>query len=108
MKYRLLTLIAVLGLFVALPALALDLQGARSSGLVGESLDGYVEAIVDRGDVNALVAEINAKRKAEYVRISRENGQSVDIVAKLAAEQIINRLDAGAYYEGLDGNWKRR
>ena len=108
MKHRLLTLVAILGLLITLPAIALDLQGARSAGLVGESLNGYVEAIDNRADVKALVAEVNAKRKAEYARISRENGQNVDTVAKLAAEQIINRLGAGAYYQGPNGNWKQR
>ncbi len=108
MKYSLLTLITVLGLFFSLPAMALDLQEARNSGLVGESRTGYVEAVVNRPDVQALVSEVNAKRKIEYARISRENGQSADVVAKLAAEQIVNRLSPGAYYKDAGGSWKQR
>jgi len=108
MKFRLLTIIALLGMVISLPAMALDLQEARSSGLVGEALSGYVEPIVSRPDVYALVAEVNAKRKQEYTRISQQNGQPVDIVAKLAAEQIINRLDNGHYFKAPDGSWKRR
>jgi uncharacterized protein YdbL (DUF1318 family) len=108
MKTRFLTLFTLFGLIMAFPAIALDLQSARTSGLVGETRDGYVAAVVSRPDVQALVDEINAKRRAEYARISKENGQSVDVVAKLASEQIINRLDSGAYYKGPDGSWKRR
>ena len=108
MKLRFLTVIALLGMIISLPAMALDLQEARSSGLVGEALSGYVEPIVSRPDVNALVAEVNAKRKQEYARISQQNGQSVAVVAKLAAEQIINRLEPGQYFRTASGEWKKR
>jgi uncharacterized protein YdbL (DUF1318 family) len=104
--------ISLIALFMAvslaLPAWALDLHSARAAGQVGEKADGYVEALKATPDVNALVAEVNAKRKAEYARISKENGQSVDVVAKLAAGEIIKGLPAGASYQGGDGSWKKR
>jgi uncharacterized protein YdbL (DUF1318 family) len=77
----------LIGVF-ALSAVALDLQTARSSGLVTEKADGYVAAAKPSPEVDALVKEVNAKRLAEYTKISKENGQSVDVVAKLAAGQI--------------------
>ncbi len=88
----------------ALPALAIGLQEARSLGAVGEKTDGYVAAIKSSGPVNALVAEVNSKRKAEYTRISKENGQGVDVVGKLAAPQIIKGLPTGSMYQDGDGN----
>jgi len=104
--------ISLIALFVAvslaLPVWAVDLHGARANGSVGEKADGYVAVLTPSGEVNTLVAEVNAKRKAEYVRISKENGQTVDVVAKLAAEQIINGLPAGASYQDAGGNWKKR
>lgn len=75
----------------AASALALDLQTARSSGMVKENSDGYIEAVQSTAEVNALVSEVNGKRKKEYERISKENGQPVDVVGKLAAEQIKNK-----------------
>lgn len=108
MKLRILTVIALLGMIISLPAMALDLQEARNAGLVGEALTGYVEPVVSRPDVNALVEEINAKRKQEYARISEQNGQPVSVVAKLAAEQIIKRLGTGHYYKAVDGSWQKR
>ncbi|HRQ59906.1 MAG TPA: YdbL family protein [Alphaproteobacteria bacterium] len=95
-------------MLLAAPAYALDLQQARAAGSVGEKLDGYVSARSDAPDVQALVADVNGKRRAEYTRISKENNQPVDIVAKLAAEQIINGLAPGAYYQAPDGSWKKR
>ncbi len=108
MKLRHLGIVFAVITLLAAPAYALDLQQARASGLVAEKLDGYVAARSDAADVQALVTEINAKRKEEYNRISKENNQSVDVVAKLAAGQIINGLAPGVYYQTPDGGWKKR
>jgi uncharacterized protein len=108
MKSRFATMLILLGLLVATPALALDLHGARSAGLVGEKADGYAQALNSTPDVAALVADVNAKRQQEYARISKENGQPADVVAKLAAQQIITGLSAGASYQTPSGEWKKK
>ena len=83
---KLLTLTAIA--FVSFPAFALDLHSARSTGMVGELSTGYVKAVKPSAEVDALVASVNAKRRAEYERISKQNGQPVDVVGKLAAPEI--------------------
>ncbi len=93
---------------IAVPAMALSLNEARSKGQVGEKLDGYVQALSSGSDVNKLVAEVNARRKAEYERISKENGQPASVVGKLAAGQIINGLPKGSKYQSSDGSWKTK
>lgn len=108
MKLRQLTLLVLLGIMIAAPAYALDLKQARSSGLVGEKIDGYTEALKQTPEVKVLVDDVNAKRRAEYQRISKENGQSVDVVGKLAAQEIISKLPAGSSYQAADGSWKKR
>ncbi len=90
------------------PAFALDLQSARSSGILGEKNDGYVAVLKPSAEANALAASVNAGRKAEYARISKENGQSLDVVGKVAAEAILNKISAGAAYQGADGSWKKK
>ena len=100
-------LIAMFAL-VAFPALALELHDARAQGLVGERADGYVEGLATAGGVSQLVTDVNSKRKAEYAKIAAQKGQPVDVVAKLAAQQIIGGLEAGASYKDADGNWKKR
>lgn len=105
MKLRFLTALALIGTVLVVPAFALDLKEARSSGLVGEKLDGYVAGLKSTPDVQALVTDVNGKRQQEYARISKENGQPVSVVAKLAAEQIINRLESGSFYQTPDGKW---
>lgn len=92
-KHRFIAAIATI--LVALPAFALDLHTARTAGQVQETPEGYISALKPTPEVNALVAEVNAKRKAEYTRISKQNGQSVEVVGKLAAPQIAKSIAAG-------------
>ena len=85
----------VLAALVAMPALALDLHEARKSGQVAETPEGFIKAVKSSAEVDALVTEVNAKRRAEYQRISKENGQPVDVVGKLAAPQIAKKAAEG-------------
>lgn len=107
MKIRFLSLL-LLATLIASPAWALDLASARGQGLVGEKLDGYIAPLQMTGEVNNLVGEVNAKRQQEYARISKQNGQPVDVVAKLAAQEIINNLPSGSMYQSPGGGWKQR
>ncbi len=107
MTHKFIATLALTALF-AFPALAMSLQEGRASGAIGEKMDGYVAVVVQSPAASALASEVNAKRKAEYARISKENGHPADIVAKLAAEQIINGLPAGAKYQDASGNWKSK
>lgn len=108
MKRIVLVITVLVGLTVAAPAFALDLHQARSSGQIGEKNDGYVTALKPGADVNALVADVNAKRQKEYAGISAQNKQSVDVVAKLAVGQIVQGLEPGAQYQDASGAWKTR
>ena len=104
-----LTALSLLFALLAMPAWALDLQSARSQGLVAERGDGYIEAVdAKAGGVSALVADVNAKRKEEYARIAAEKNQPVNVVAKLAAQQIMQGLPAGASYRDDSGAMKKR
>ena len=107
MRFHTFALAAFLAI-MSFPAFALDLQHARAAGSVGETSSGYIAAIKKTPEVEALVAEVNAKRKQEYVKISQSNGQFVDVVARVAAEQIINNLEAGSLYQAADGTWAKR
>lgn len=100
-----LSMIVTTILLFSAPAFAIDLSGARSQGLVGETQAGYVARINGGAEVAELVSEVNLKRRAEYERISAENGQSIDVVAKIAAGEIINNLPQGAKYKDNKGKW---
>lgn len=108
MKRTLIAAFFGLGLFLSSHAFSMELAQARAQGLVGETADGYIAVVNASPDANAVVAEINARRRAEYTKISKDNGQSVAVVGKVAAERIIGGLPAGSYYKGADGSWKKK
>lgn len=95
---------AAISLFAG-SAYALDLQEARAKGLVGETQAGYVARINGGGDVSALVAEVNLKRRDQYEAAAKEKGQPVEAVAQIYAEEIINNLPKGSKYKNSAGKW---
>lgn len=109
MNSRTVLLSALTGLvFAASTAFALDLQSAKSRGLVGEQPNGYIGAVAPSPDVNQLVSSINAQRRQAYANISKENGQPLNVVESLAAQKIYNGLARGEYYKSGDGSWKQK
>ncbi len=107
MRFTFLGIMAA-ALLLAGTAFALDLHEARNSGILGEKADGYVAVLQKSPEADALAAEVNAKRRAEYQRISAENGQPVNVVATLAAQQILKRLEPGDKYQDASGTWQTR
>ncbi len=108
MNFRAFLAASCLTLLLSGAAFALDLQQARTGGVLGERADGYVEVLKASPQAQALAVEINAKRRQEYGRISTQNGQPVDVVARLAAQEIAAKLPAGSMYQAADGGWKRK
>jgi uncharacterized protein YdbL (DUF1318 family) len=89
-------------------AYALDLDGAKAQGLVGERRDGYLGVVAGGGEVQTLVASINAKRKEEYARIAAGNKQPIATVEKLAAAKAIQMTKPGHFVMDAGGNWVKK
>ena len=105
---RILAVSVLLALAVAAPAHALELEQARAQGLIGEQADGYIGAVAPSPEANALVADVNARRRAAYGDIAAKNGTSPDAVAAVTAERLIARLPKGAFVQGASGGWVRK
>jgi len=107
MKYLLSLLLGSL-VFVAVPALAIDLQMAKEQGLVGETPTGYLSTVVDSdAEVKDLITTINTKRKAKYVEIAKKNSISLEKVEKLAGKKAIEKTPTGQYVK-IDGHWLKK
>ncbi len=92
----------------SLSAFALDLDTAKSQGLVGERPDGYL-GVVHGGSAEAaaLVKDINAKRRAVYVDIAGKRGTSIGAVEVTAGQKAIEKTEPGNFI--LDGDhWVRK
>jgi len=98
----------VLLLVLAVPALALDLDGARAKGLLGEQANGYVGIVVSpTPELEKLTAEINAKRKARYEEIAARNGAPVEAVAALAGKKLVDAAPSGQFVR-TNGGWTKK
>jgi uncharacterized protein len=106
---RLAAILITLGL-AALPVAAQSLDAAKAAGQIGERIDGYV-GVVDAnapGDISKLVDQVNAGREAKYAEIAAERGTSVQAVAQIAGQKLIERAPPGEYVMGADGRWRQK
>jgi uncharacterized protein YdbL (DUF1318 family) len=88
---------------------AAEIDQAKRQGLVGERADGYV-GLVDESasaDVRRLVADINARRKAEYQRIAQENDLELEQVQALAGRKAIDKTQPGGWIL-VNGGWQQK
>lgn len=102
-------MLALGALLTSVPAAhALDLDQARSQGLVGERYDGLIGPVQGGGEVEALVARINAQRMDEYRRIAQQNGVPIQAVQKMAGERLVNGAASGTFVMTPSGQWQRK
>lgn len=91
------------------PVFAISLDAARAQGLVGETMSGYIAPVQSpSADVQALVNQVNAQRRAHYQSIAGRNGVGIEEVGRLTAEKIINGLPGGAFFQSANGAWRQK
>lgn len=95
-------------LLFSVPALALDLDAAKHQGLVGEQPNGYLGVVKATPEAVELTSDINEKRRQAYQRIARENGITLDQVARIAGQKAIEKTDAGDYVKAPTGQWLKK
>lgn len=101
-------LTAVLLLVSSALAMALDIDSAKSQGLVGEQPNGFLGIVKATSDAVQLAAEINAKRRIAYEAIAKKNGATLDQVAILAGQKAIEKTAPGSYIQTPDGQWIKK
>lgn len=100
--------LAVLLLSASPLVMALDLNEAKTRGLVGEQVDGYLGVVNPTPEAVALAEDINAKRKAAYETIARQNGATLSEVAALTGQKVIDKAAPGTFVKGADGSWVKK
>ncbi len=97
-------------LLLALPALALTLDEAKSSGQVGEQADGYLGTVNANPSAaaKALVKEINGKRHELYLQKAAKAGVATEIMEQRTGERLQQMTPAGEYIQRPDGSWMRK
>lgn len=84
-------------------------DAARSSGQVGEKMDGYL-GIVGTGSaqLQQIVADINIKRRAVYADKARAANATLEEYALTSGCLAIARTAPGEKYQAPDGSWQTR
>jgi uncharacterized protein len=85
------------------------IDAAISSGTVGERIDGYL-GVVGTADATTVrkVQDINNRRRAVYEQTAGDNNTTVQIVAQLAGEKLIAKLEPGQFYMDDSGIWQSK
>lgn len=88
--------------------LGVSLEEAKAKGLVGEKANGYLGVVTPSGqDVQALVNDVNKKRRLAYEDIAKRNKTPLDAVETLAGEKALQNTQPGNYVEG-PGGWMKK
>ena len=104
-------LFAALFLVFALQtAWAIDLHTAKDQGLVGEANTGFLAPVKQpaSAEVRALIADVNAKRRAQFERTAKNTGATVEQVRVRFYELAVQKTRSGHYYQDRNGAWKRK
>ena len=97
---------------VAAPAYAQRDPGyaaARSSGQVGEKMDGYLGIVgSETVELRRIVNDINIKRRAVYSERAQATNATLEEYALTAGCQAILATKPGEKYQAPDGSWQTR
>ena len=97
-------------LWLPLPCWGLTLEAAKAQGIVGEQPDGYL-GIVQPGasaEVQALVNDVNQKRRQTYEDIARRNSTELKAVEMLAGKTAIDNTRPGNFVRSPSGQWVKK
>jgi uncharacterized protein YdbL (DUF1318 family) len=91
-------------------AWAIDIDTAKAQGLVGEANTGYIAAVQTpaSAEVRALIADVNAKRKASFDSTAQKTGTTLAQVAYRFYELAVQKTAPGHYYQDAGGGWKKK
>ena len=97
-------------LFAVQSAWAIDIHAAKDQGLVGEATSGYLAAVKSpaSNEVNALIAEVNKKRKEQFEKTAQKTGTTLAQVQNRFYELAVQKTHAGHYYQDSGGKWVKK
>jgi len=82
---------------------------ARAAGQVGEKVDGYLGTVGSQSAaVEAVVRDINIKRKAFYTQQVADGSATIEQFAFTAGCNAIAQTKPGEKYQAPDGSWQTR
>lgn len=91
-------------------AWAIDINDAKTQGLVGEANTGYLAAVREpvSDEVKALISSVNAKRKAHFEKTARNTNTTMAQVGNRFYELAVQKTTVGRYYQDASGRWIKK
>jgi len=84
-------------------------DAARSSGKVGEKMDGYLGVVgAETPELKRLVNDINIKRRAVYAEKAQAASSTLEEYALTSGCLAIARTVPGEKYQAPNGTWQTR
>lgn len=122
MRFKIATLVSLLvigSIVLANAAWAQDLKSRmkaripainalKASGVVGENNQGFLTLLKQQSDKKALVAAENKDRRNAYQIIAKQQGTTVELVAKRRALQIAKIAKPGTMLQNAKGKWYKK
>ncbi|MBF0483935.1 MAG: DUF1318 domain-containing protein [Candidatus Omnitrophica bacterium] len=83
-----------------------ELENLKAAGKIGETNQGYVQALGDAASANIAEQE-NADRKVVYQTIASQNGiaDQISVVEQVFAQVQKDKAAAGVKIQNEDGSW---
>lgn len=103
------TLVAAILTIASGTAFAMDLNTAKSSGLVGEKENGLIESTLPNpsGDLKDLINSTNAGRLEIYKQMADKQGISLREVQAIAAQKIYDSAQPNEFLQ-KNGKWVKK
>lgn len=95
---------------LSLPVFAQSLDQAKSQGLIGEQLNGYIGIVTSspNSSLSTMVTEINQQRRALYQRSAEEASVTLEVFEARAGQRLQERAKSGEFIQDTNGQWRRK
>ena len=92
------------------PVLAQTLDQAKTQGLVGEQLNGYIGIVTSSpsASLRNMVNDINQQRRALYQRSAQEASVTLEVFEARAGQRLQERAKPGEFIQDNNGQWRRQ
>lgn len=97
-----LLLCAFLVKLVSSNVIALTLNKAKTQKQVSKTFYSYLVALKTNAKTKKLVTNINAKRKASYQQLAKQNNVSANNIAKLAKQKLVAQAKPKKYVQKIN------
>lgn len=106
---RIIKVLALCSLLTAFQTIAITVDEAKETGLLGETLSGYLAPInTSNQEATKLAAQINQEREKRYSEIAAKNNLKTNEVARIAGQKLVERASPEEFVRGINGQWLQK